>query len=237
MKQPPRKSVRFNRRNFNALIRNLSPRNPSYSLTFRFARADGRDIWLEEEAKGEFDSTEKLLRIKGLTRDITERKELEDHKNSLIAELDHRVKNVLATVCSIASRTQETSCSMTEFVAALEGRIKSMAITHELLSTRHWRGIPLAELVHRELAPYATASNGRHRRSRALVPLIPSSHSPIHLEPSVWAPLSAVVRPQICWAVIPREGQAVPVVNRRGPCVPRSDRHESNAAARTGGPC
>src|SRR5215475_3886830 len=75
------------------------------------------------------------------------------------------------------------------------------------------------------------------RRSRALVPLIPSSHSPIHLEPSVWAPLSAVVRPQICWAVIPREGQAVPVVNRRGLCAPRSDRHESNAAARTGGPC
>jgi PAS domain S-box-containing protein len=147
------------RRNFNALIRNLSPGNPSYTLTFRFARSDSRDVWLEEEARGEFDSAGKRLRIKGLTRDITERKELEDHKNSLIAELDHRVKNVLATVCSIASRTQETSSSMAEFVAALDGRIKSMAITHELLSSRHWRGIPLAELVHRELAPYATASN------------------------------------------------------------------------------
>jgi len=100
-----------------------------------------------------------LLRIKGLTRDITERIELENHKNGLISELDHRVKNVLATVSAVASRTQETSNSMAEFVAALDGRIKSMAITHELLSSRHWRGIPLAELVHRELAPYATASN------------------------------------------------------------------------------
>jgi len=147
------------RRNFNALIRKLTPGNPSYTLTFRFSRADGRDVWLEEEAKGEFDATGKLLRIKGLTRDITERKELEDHKNSLISELDHRVKNVLATVSAVASRTRETSRSMAEFVAALDGRIKSMAITHELLSSRHWQGVPLAELVRRELAPYATASN------------------------------------------------------------------------------
>jgi two-component sensor histidine kinase len=128
-------------------------------LTFRFVRPDGRQAWLEEAAKGEFDSAGKLLRIKGLTRDITERKELEDHKNTLISELDHRVKNVLATVLTVASRTQETSSSMSEFVAALEGRIKSMATTHELLSHRRWQGIPLAELVRHELAPYITTSN------------------------------------------------------------------------------
>jgi len=149
------------RRKFNVLIRNLSPGNSSYTLTFRFARADGRDVWLEEEAKGEFDTSGKLLRIKGLTRDITERKELEDHKSTLISELDHRVKNVLASVSAVAARTKETSGSRAEFVAALDGRIKSMAITHELLSSRHWRGIPLAELVRRELAPYATGSNTR----------------------------------------------------------------------------
>jgi two-component sensor histidine kinase len=45
--------------------------------------------------------------------------------------------------------------------AALEGRIKSMATTHELLSSRHWQGIPLAELVRSELAPYVTADNTR----------------------------------------------------------------------------
>ena len=97
--------------------------------------------------------------MKGLTRDITERKELEDHKNALISELDHRVKNVLAVVSAVASRTQETSTSMDGFVVALNGRIKSMANTHELLSYRRWRGIPLNELVRRELAPYAAANN------------------------------------------------------------------------------
>jgi PAS domain S-box-containing protein len=147
------------RRMFKARIRGLSPDNPSYALTFRFVRLDGRHVWLEETAKGEFDGTGTLLRIKGLTRDISERKALEDHQNTLISELDHRVKNMLAIVSSVASRTQETSSSMEEFVAALDGRIKSMAITHELLSHRRWQGIPLAELVHRELAPFATASN------------------------------------------------------------------------------
>jgi PAS domain S-box-containing protein len=150
------------RDNFRTLIRGLSPGNPSYALTFRFVPSDGRQVWLEEAAKGDFDrSTGRLLRINGLTRDITERKELEDHKNTLISELDHRVKNVLAIVSTVASRTQETSSSMSEFVSALDGRIKSMATTHELLSFRRWQGIPLAELVGRELAPYATTSNTR----------------------------------------------------------------------------
>ena len=55
-----------------------------------------------------------------------------DHTNQLIAELDHRVKNVLAAVSAIALRTQESSLTMDEFVAALNGRIKSMANAHEL---------------------------------------------------------------------------------------------------------
>src|SRR5262245_44750514 len=97
--------------------------------------------------------------------------------------------------------------------------------------------MPIIPLQVTQCFPRLSTFTAQFRRSRALLPLIPSSHSPIHLEPSVWAPLSAVVRPQVCWAVIPREGQAVPVVNRRGPCALRSDRHGSNAAARTGGPC
>jgi PAS domain S-box-containing protein len=107
------------------------------------------------------DATGAIVGVVNMTVDITERKELEDHKNTLISELDHRVKNVLAIVSTVVSRTQETSSSMAEFVAALDGRIKSMATAHELLSCRRWQGIPLAELVHRELAPYATANNTR----------------------------------------------------------------------------
>src|SRR5262249_2287573 len=53
------------------------PPHPSYALTFRYIRPDGGQVWLEETARGEFDVTGKLVRIKGLTRDITERKQAE----------------------------------------------------------------------------------------------------------------------------------------------------------------
>jgi two-component system CheB/CheR fusion protein len=56
-----------------------------------------------------------------MTVDITERKALENHKNALISELDHRAKNVLAIVSTVACRTQETSRSMSEFISALDG--------------------------------------------------------------------------------------------------------------------
>ena len=140
-------------------MRELSPSNPSYALSFRYVGADGRRVWLEETAKGEFDAKGKLLRIKGLTRDITARKRAEERQQVLAGELDHRVKNVLATVSVVASRTRDSSGSMDAFVAALDGRIKSMATTHELLSHRQWQGLPLRELVRRELAPYAAGSN------------------------------------------------------------------------------
>src|SRR5262249_6409382 len=60
-----------------ALIRQLRPERPGYALCFRFCCRDGREVWLEEEARGEFDAQGKLLRVKGLTRDISERKRAE----------------------------------------------------------------------------------------------------------------------------------------------------------------
>ena len=65
------------RPSFKAHIKQLSRDNSSYAVNFRFCCRDGRQVWLEETARGEFDATGKLLRIKGLTRDITERKHAE----------------------------------------------------------------------------------------------------------------------------------------------------------------
>ena len=76
------------RRLLKARMRDLRPGNPSYALSFRFRRPDGRQLWLEETAKGEFDAAGRLLRIKGLTRDITDRKKAElalDERNMQLA--------------------------------------------------------------------------------------------------------------------------------------------------------
>jgi PAS domain S-box-containing protein len=147
------------RARFKALVYGVRPDRPSYAVTFRFIRPDGKEVWLEETSKAEFDAAGHYLRLKGLTLDITQRKRAEEHQDWLIAELDHRVKNVLARVAVVAMFTREGSSSMDEFAQALNRRIQSMADAHALLSRSRWRGVSLADLVHRQLAPYATNAN------------------------------------------------------------------------------
>jgi two-component sensor histidine kinase len=122
-------------------------------------RPDGQEMWLEETATAEFDAAGHCVRIKGLTLDITERKRADEHQRLLIAELDHRVKNVLARVAVVAMDTRQGSSTMDEFIQALDRRIQSMAVAHELLSQGQWQGVRLADLVRRQLAPYATDAN------------------------------------------------------------------------------
>jgi PAS domain S-box-containing protein len=147
------------RARFRDLVYGVRPDNPSYAVNFRYIRPDGREVWLEETAKAEFDAAGNYLRLKGLTRDITERKRVEEYQTLLTAELDHRVKNVLACVAVIAQRTRERSGSMDEFLKVLDDRIRSMADTHALLSRGLWQGANLREIVGNELAPWVGGSN------------------------------------------------------------------------------
>ncbi len=90
---------------------------------------------------------------------FAERRQHEAGLSLLIAELDHRVKNVLARVAVVAMYTRQGSNTMDEFIEALDRRIQSMAVAHELLSLRHWQGVRVTDIVHRQLAPYATDAN------------------------------------------------------------------------------
>ena len=135
-----------------------APRS-EYSVEYRIVRAGGEVRWVETRCFISYDDTGQPCRVVGVSIDITQRKRVEEQQRQLVAELDHRVKNVLATVQAVAAHTMDASSSMEHFVAALDGRIRSLKSTHEILSHRRWLGIPLAELVQRELAPYTTDSN------------------------------------------------------------------------------
>jgi two-component sensor histidine kinase len=95
----------------------------------------------------------------GVVRDITERKRAEEHQELLIAELDHRVKNVLAEVAAVVTSTRQASRSIDDFVRSLNGRLQSMASAHTLLSKSGWQSVGLEALVRNQLAPYATGAN------------------------------------------------------------------------------
>lgn len=93
----------------------------------------------------------------GLVRDITERKQVEQHRALLVAELSHRVKNTLATVISIARQTFPREQPFTELVASFDGRIRALAHTHSRLAERNWLEVSLATVVEDEVSPYRSA--------------------------------------------------------------------------------
>jgi PAS domain S-box-containing protein len=144
---------------FKAHVRGVSPETSSYALTFRFIRPDGQEVWLEETSRAEFDAAGRFVLLKGLTRDITARKRAEERQDMLIAEFDHRVKNILARVAVVAMYTRQGSRSMDEFIQTLDGRIQSMATAHSLLSQSRWTGAGLVDLVRHQLGPYTTEAN------------------------------------------------------------------------------
>lgn len=97
----------------------------------------------------------------GVTYDISGRKAAEESQRLLLRELNHRVKNTLATVQALASQTVRYSQEPREFVAAFNARLQSLGHAHGLLSEHEWRGITLAELVRVEVKPYDNAGKSR----------------------------------------------------------------------------
>ena len=137
----------------------LRKQSHEYSVDYRIVRPGGEVRWIDARIFASRPTHGSPPRVVGVNIDVTARKRAEEHQSALLAELDHRVKNVLATVSAVAAHTLDSSHTMEQFVAALDGRIRSMASTHELLSRCQWRGALLRELIRRELAPYATSDN------------------------------------------------------------------------------
>jgi two-component system CheB/CheR fusion protein len=83
----------------------------------------------------------------GLVRDVTDMRRWEESQRLLVGELNHRVKNMLAVVQSIAQQTQRSSDSIEAFTEALGRRIQALAAAHGLLTRQNWTGANLGELV------------------------------------------------------------------------------------------
>jgi PAS domain S-box-containing protein len=92
----------------------------------------------------------------GIIRDITDRKQADQHRNLLVAELSHRVKNTLATVISVAQQTFRQAQSFEEARASFEGRIQALAHTHSRLAETNWTGASLHDVIADEVTPYCS---------------------------------------------------------------------------------
>jgi len=133
--------------NFNKGVR-------SYETEFRIVRPDGEIRWCAGTAAATLDKSGRVIRVSGVTVDITERKRAEERQNLLTREVDHRAKNALALAQSIVRLTRGDDVK--DYIQAVEGRISALARVHTILSLSSWQGAELAKLVDEELAPYAS---------------------------------------------------------------------------------
>ncbi|MGD0144463.1 MAG: HWE histidine kinase domain-containing protein, partial [Rhizomicrobium sp.] len=137
----------------NAVQHATSVRN-TFQAEIRVIRTDGEIRWCLVAAAGTFGSDEKLQRINGVTIDITDRKEIESYQMLLAREVDHRARNALALVQAIIRLGRADDVET--YVDVVNGRIRALAKTHELLSESRWQGADVARLIEEEVAPYRT---------------------------------------------------------------------------------
>lgn len=130
--------------------------NGRYDVEYRMIRPDdGRLRWMRGSGLLEVDRSGARRRVIGVVGDITDKKAEEEHREVLLAELDHRVKNVLAAVQSLATQSARRTRSTEGFLSAFAGRLKAMASAHELLTATRWRGADLAHIAAAEMGGLA----------------------------------------------------------------------------------
>jgi PAS domain S-box-containing protein len=140
---------------------------------FRVRRPDGEVRWCLGTAASTVDGNNQVVRISGVTADITDRKKAEERQALLAREVDHRAKNALALVQAIVRMTRANSIEA--YMTAVEGRIKALSRVHTVLSQSRWEGADLTGLVDEELAPYRTNDSDRVQASGPAVMLQPAT--------------------------------------------------------------
>jgi PAS domain S-box-containing protein len=133
----------------------------NYRVDFRLRRADGMYRWVIDAAAARFSGDGEYLGYVGSVIDIDERREAEEHQRLLINELNHRVKNTLATVQSIASQTLRNAGTAEEARGALESRLMALSRVHDVLTRENWDGADMRAIVAEAIEPYSNPGEDR----------------------------------------------------------------------------
>ena len=154
-------------------LERLSKEGHAHQLEFRVLRPDGQVRWCVGSAAATVDKDKRVVRVSGVTFDITDRKEAEERQTLLAREVDHRAKNALALVQSILRLTRAKD--MPAYITAVEGRIKALSRAHTVLSQSRWHSADLRGLVDEELAPYRAGNTEKIKTAGPEVLLQPAS--------------------------------------------------------------
>ncbi|MFO1090869.1 MAG: PAS domain S-box protein [Hyphomicrobiales bacterium] len=124
----------------------------SIALEYPIVRSDGTQTWTMMSGDIFLDPDGTPLAARGICQDITERKNLQSRQAILLRELSHRVKNSLAIVLSIARQTLHTHSDPKSFVEAFEGRVRSLAQSHNLLTEGELASARVSDIIRGQLS-------------------------------------------------------------------------------------
>jgi PAS domain S-box-containing protein len=133
-----------------ALCKDGEPVDTEYRI---LRGSDGELRHIRDTAVPICDAKGRVLRVVGIAHDATARKQAEAHRELLIREMNHRVKNTLATVQSIAAQTLRTGCEPATR-KVFEERLIALARAHDLLTRGNWEGARLREVAETALGPH-----------------------------------------------------------------------------------
>ena len=125
----------------------IDGRSERETRTLRFCTAEGYTLDCECYCSALRDAAGRLVSINVQMLDVTERKRAEETQRLLVGELNHRVKNTLASVQAIAQQTLRHSTGASDFAPTFLGRVQALAKAHSLLSSATWQGASLRDLV------------------------------------------------------------------------------------------
>lgn len=128
-------------------FRDAVAKRAPFRIELRLRAADGRYRWVLASARPRFGAGGAYLGHIGSGIDINDRRVAEDHRKLLVDELNHRVKNTLAVVQSIAQQTFRRGGSLEDMRKSFEGRLAALAAAHSILTRTKWESMPLREIA------------------------------------------------------------------------------------------
>jgi two-component sensor histidine kinase len=141
----------------------LDPADPRpYATQYKVERGGDDVRWVEAHGLAHFEGSggeRRAVSIVGTVQDVTERKEREEKEHLLMREINHRAKNMLSVVESIAHRTAAQNPE--DFVERFSERIQALSANQDLLVRNEWQGVDLADLVRAQLAHFADLISSR----------------------------------------------------------------------------
>src|SRR3712207_6833526 len=143
----------------------------SADYEFRPLQSDGSERWIHNRSRVVFDRDGRSLYMVGACVDITERKRAEQRQTLLLHELNHRVKNTLATMQSLAMQTLRGSPGPEAFQTNFMARLMALSATHDVLTQRLWESATLDEVLSAELKPHGGIDQQRIKAEGASVQL------------------------------------------------------------------